>query len=241
MSFRRSCFYLFLAWAFLSWPWLSGTVQIPYDAKAHWYPHLSFLAQSLSAGQSPFWTPHIFAGSPELADPQSALFSWPLVLLAFLSPNPSPFLMDKAVFVSILFAGLCVLAYFKDKNLPLEGGCVAALTFMFGASMGWRIQHINMVFGLALLPFTLIMLDRAFQKLSFKYGLLAGLSAALILINRDQSSLLIIYFLFFYTFYKFFTHEKPLACFPFLLAASVLALLIVSLPILLSIYCLIAL
>jgi hypothetical protein len=60
-------------WLVLTWPWLSGAVTVPWDAKAHFYPQLVFLARSLHTGDSPFWTPNVFAGHPQIADPQSLL------------------------------------------------------------------------------------------------------------------------------------------------------------------------
>ena len=62
----------FYAVAFLvpASPWLSGVVTIPWDAKAQFFPQLSFLAQSLAHGESPLWTPYVFAGWPQIADPQ---------------------------------------------------------------------------------------------------------------------------------------------------------------------------
>ena len=57
-----------------AWPWLSGAVTIPWDAKAQFLPQLQFLARSLAEGQSPFWTPNVFAGWPQIADPQSLIF-----------------------------------------------------------------------------------------------------------------------------------------------------------------------
>ncbi|MCC2099942.1 MAG: hypothetical protein KDJ12_02340, partial [Hyphomicrobiales bacterium] len=62
-----------LVWLFLCWPWLSGRVTIPWDAKAHFYPQFAFLARALASGQSPFWTPNIFDGWPQIADPQSLI------------------------------------------------------------------------------------------------------------------------------------------------------------------------
>ena len=41
----------------IGWPWLSGQVTIPWDAKATFQPQIQFLAQSLANGQSPFWAP----------------------------------------------------------------------------------------------------------------------------------------------------------------------------------------
>ena len=72
----------------MSWPWLSGRLTIPWDAKAHFYPQLQFLAQSIHGGESPFWAPFVFSGSPQIADPQSLLASLPFVLLAVLDPSP---------------------------------------------------------------------------------------------------------------------------------------------------------
>ncbi len=62
-----------LAWVVLCWPWLSGSVTIPFDAKAHFQAQIQFLAQALHSGQSPFWNHNIFAGSPQIADPQSLI------------------------------------------------------------------------------------------------------------------------------------------------------------------------
>ena len=77
-----------LSWLALSWPWLSGAVTIPWDAKAHFHPQLQFLADSWHRGLSPFWTPYVFSGSPQIADPQSLIFSPPFALIAALNPIP---------------------------------------------------------------------------------------------------------------------------------------------------------
>ena len=66
----------------IGWPWLSGRVTIPWDAKAHFQPQIQFLAQSLARGQSPFWAPFVFSGHPQIADPQSMIFSPPFLALA---------------------------------------------------------------------------------------------------------------------------------------------------------------
>src|SRR5579862_4492858 len=78
-----------LAFAALAFPWLSGAVTIPWDAKSQFLPEEMFLARALATGQSPFWTPNIFAGWPQIADPQSLIFSPLHLALAALEPNPS--------------------------------------------------------------------------------------------------------------------------------------------------------
>ena len=79
-----------IAFLALAWPWLSGAVEIPYDAASQFYPQLAFLARSLATGQSPFWTPNIFAGWPQIADPQSLIFSPLHFIAALLVPQPKP-------------------------------------------------------------------------------------------------------------------------------------------------------
>ena len=88
-----------VAFLALGWPWLSGAVEIPYDAASQFYPQFAFMARSFATGQSPFWTPNFFAGWPQIADPQSLIFSSLHVVAALLVPNPSPRLFDALVFV----------------------------------------------------------------------------------------------------------------------------------------------
>src|SRR5262249_59803702 len=45
----------FIAFLVLAWPWLSGAVTIPWDAKAQFQPELQFLARSLHEGRPPLW------------------------------------------------------------------------------------------------------------------------------------------------------------------------------------------
>ena len=39
-----------IAFLALAWPWLSGAVEIPYDAASQFYPQLAFLARSFATG-----------------------------------------------------------------------------------------------------------------------------------------------------------------------------------------------
>src|SRR5690242_21794197 len=71
-----------LAWLILAWPWLSGEVTIPWDAKSQFFPQVQFLASSLARGEWPWWSPNVFAGWPQISDPQSLLFAPLYVLLA---------------------------------------------------------------------------------------------------------------------------------------------------------------
>jgi hypothetical protein len=183
-----------LAWAALSWPWLSGTVTIPYDAKALFQAELQFLANAIHQGQSPFWSPNVFGGMPQIADPQSLIFS-PMVLLALLAPHPSFHSLDVAVLALLALAGLAVLMFFRDRGWHPAGGIVAALAFAFGASAAWRIQHIGQIESFVFFAIALWLLARALDRSSMPYGIASGVAAALMLMQPDQVAFLAALFL----------------------------------------------
>jgi hypothetical protein len=184
-----------LAFLILAWPWLSGAVTIPWDAKAQFQPELQFLARSLHDGQAPFWTPNVFAGWPQIADPQSLIFSPLHVLLAAFTPAPSFRAADAVVFATLLLGGLGVILFFRDRGWHAAGALVAALAFAFGGAAAARIQHISEVMSLAYLPLALWLLARALERTSWRYGLLAGILGGLIAAGRDQVALLALYLL----------------------------------------------
>ena len=131
------------AFGVLAWPWLSGAVTIPWDAKSQFHPQLQFLAASLAKGESPAWAPHVFAGWPQIADPQSLIFSPPHFLLAWFDPAPSFRAADAVVFAMLLLGGIGVILFFRDRGWHAGGALVAALAFAFGGSAASRIQHIG--------------------------------------------------------------------------------------------------
>ena len=174
----------------LSWPWVGGSVTIPWDAKAHFFPQFSFLAQSLHSGQNPFWTPNVFTGWPQIADPQSLIFSPPFLLAALLESAPSFQLADGIVFAMLSAGGIGIMLFFADRGWHCAGALLAALAFAFGGSAAWRVQHIELVLSLAWFPLALWALARTLERGSALWGLAAGIFAAFMLLGRDQIAML---------------------------------------------------
>ena len=179
----------------LAWPWLSGAVTIPWDAKAQAYPQIVFLARALAAGDSPFWTPNVFGGFPQIADPQSQIFSPPFFLLALFNAAPSFRAVDGVVFGMLMLAGLALIAFFRDRGWHPAGALVAAFAFSFGGSAAWRLQHIGEVISLCWFALTLLALSRALSRSSLLYGFAAGVLAGFMALGRDQIALLCIFIL----------------------------------------------
>ena len=207
MSFQREPFgppgqlYAFAGLAFvagalvLAWPWLSGAVTIPWDAKAQAYPQIVFLARALAAGDSPFWAPNVFAGFPQIADPQSQIFSPPFFLLALFNAAPSFRAVDGVVFGMLILAGLALIAFFRDRGWHPAGALVTAFAFSFGGSAAWRLQHVGEVISLCWFALTLLALSRALKRSSLLYGLAAGILVGFMALGRDQIALLCIFIL----------------------------------------------
>ena len=183
-----ACVYL-TAWLVLSWPWLSGAVTIPYDAKALFQAQLQFLANALHSGQSPFWNPSSFVGMPQIADPQSLIFS-PAIILAYFEKIPSFWELDVYVLSMLALGGLAVLKFCQDKGWHPAGAAVAAITFAFGSSAAWRIQHISQIESLAFFAISLWLLARALDRSSLTYGALAGVAVGAMVVEPDQVALL---------------------------------------------------
>jgi hypothetical protein len=176
-------------WLALSSPWLFGSVTIPYDAKAHFQAQIQFLSTALHTGQSPFWAPHVFVGTPHIADPQSLIFS-PAFLLAYFEAVPTFQQLDTYVLILLGLGALSILKLFQDRGWHPAGGLVAAMAFAFGASAAWRIHHIGQIQSYVFFAVALWLLHRALNRSSAVWGAMAGLAAGLMLAEPNQVALL---------------------------------------------------
>src|SRR5262245_53254907 len=185
------------ALAFLppAWPWLSGAVTIPWDAKSQFFPQVQFLATSFARGEWPWWTPNVFAGWPEISDPQSLLFSPLHVLLAVTHAGISLRGFDAVTFIYLFLGAVGIILFFHDRGWHAGGALVAALAFAFGGSASARIQHTSQIISLAYLPLALWVLSRALERSSWRTGLAAGVLGGLMAVGRDQVALLSLYVL----------------------------------------------
>src|SRR5215472_1969833 len=158
------------ACAFLvpAWPWLSGAVTIPWDAKSQFFPQVQFLASSLARGEWPWWTPNVFVGWPQISDPQSLLFAPLYVLLAAFNAAVSLRAFDAVTFAYLFLGAVGIILLFHERGWHAGGALVAAMAFALGGSASARIQHTGQIVSLAYLPLALWLVARALERSSWR-------------------------------------------------------------------------
>jgi hypothetical protein len=226
-----------LAFLVPAWPWLSGAVTVPYDAKSTFLPPVEFMAHAFATGQSPFWMPNVYAGWPNIADPQSMLLSPLHVLLALASAAPGFRANDAVTFAYLFLGGIGLILFFRDRGWHAAGALVAALAFAFGGAASARLQHTGQIMSLAYLPIALWLLSRALDRASARWGVLAGIAGALIVLGRDQVALLEVYLLAGFVFAHWCGvgwRTRVRASVKPLVAGGIVGVLIIALPILLT-------
>ena len=227
-----------LAFLLPAWPWLSGAVTIPWDAKSQFFPQVQFLATSFARGEWPWWTPNVFAGWPEISDPQSLLFSPLHVLLALFNSAISLRAVDAVTFAYLFLGGVGIILFFHDRGWHPGGALVAALAFALGGAASARIQHTGQVVSLVYLALTLWLLARALDRSSWRAGVAAGVVGGLMAIDRDQVALLSLYVLAGYVLAHWLSGEKPFerirASVKPLAAGAVAGILVAAVPVLMT-------
>jgi hypothetical protein len=210
-----------LAFLVPTWPWLWGTVTIPWDAKSQFFPQVQFLASALHHGESPWWTPNVFAGWPQISDPQSLLFSPLHVLLAVFNSAIGLRAFDAVTFAYLFLGGVGVILFFRDRGWHVGGAFVAAMAFALGGSANGRIQHTGQLISLCYLPLILWLLARALERgslagqtralaSSWRPAIAAGVLSGLMAIGRDQVALLSLYVLAGFVLAYWLSGEHPL-------------------------------
>jgi hypothetical protein len=227
-----------LAFLLPAWPWLSGAVTIPWDAKSQFFPQVQFLASSLARGEWPWWSPNVFAGWVQVSDPQSLLFSPLHVLLAAFNSAVSLRAFDAVTFAYLFLGGVGIILFFRDRGWHAGGALVAAMAFALAGSANARMQHTGQIISLAYLPLVLWLVARALERSSWRAGLAAGALAGLMAIGRDQVALLSLYVLAGFVLAHWLGGTQPLvrlrASIKPLAAAAVSAAVVAAVPVMMT-------
>ena len=158
------------------------------DLLLYFYPLRDFAAAAVRDGRIPLWNPYSFMGAPFLANPQTAVFYPPNVLLSWL-PVERAVSLNIVAHLAIAALGAFAMARRAFSMTPLAAVCTGA-AFGLGGYLGAQIEHLNQVQVLAWMPLVLtavlLPIDSA-RALLRRAALLAALLALQITAGHTQS------------------------------------------------------
>jgi len=171
--------------------WLLTDTVVPWDSKNHFYAMFRFVADALQHGEFPLWNPYHFGGSPAIADPQSLLFTPSMLLFALVAPHASMQLFDGVIFAHLLAGGLGMLCVARARGWHPAAAVLSAMIFMLGGAAASRLQHTGMIISYSFFPWALWTLDRALERISYRWAALFSVFACLMAFGRDQVAFLL--------------------------------------------------
>ncbi|WP_109123612.1 YfhO family protein [Dyella sp. C11] len=190
--FRRLFGVLLAAWVVLYLPLLIGHRVLPWDAMDEFYPTVFFNAHSLHHGVAPWWNPSIYAGYPQIADPQGMLFS-PLMMAWMLLPSsPGATWFAWAVLLHMLLGATAMLALLRQWGGSAFGSLMGALVFMGGGVAASRMEHVPIVLAYAYAPVALWTIAYFLAAPTWRRGALLGVAVGALLTQLVQLTYLLI-------------------------------------------------
>lgn len=188
-------------------------------------PWKHFTIETYKKGQIPFWNPNSFAGTPHLANIQSAVLS-PFNLLFFVLPFVDAW--SIMILLQPLLAAIFTYLLLRELKVSRLGSVVSAVTYMFSGFIVVWMAYGTLAMAILFLPLALFAIEKAYNKLSFLPLLLLTMSIPLSFFSGHfQISLYFLVYCFAYFLFKFFvTKNKKTSL---LLAVCLLAGLLISL------------
>ncbi|MCD6290762.1 MAG: YfhO family protein [Anaerolineae bacterium] len=181
------------------WRVVSGQAYMPADGgdlASFLYPMYRFAAQTLRSGHLPLWNPHLYGGTPFIADPQNGLL-YPINLLTFLLlPHITYRTMEGLSLFHFWWMGTG--AYFLFRELPRNrrlsrwAALAGALAVTFSDPMLVHFGNLNLIAVGSWLPWTLWAFRRSEARSSWRWTIISGLLLGIgTLAGHPQMSLFI--------------------------------------------------
>ncbi|MFH1562063.1 MAG: YfhO family protein [Nitrospirota bacterium] len=137
------------------------------DIHRYFYPIRCFTATAIKEGFLPLWNPYLFAGIPNLAALQPAVF-YPVSILPYLFP----FFLGIKLFIIVHFflAGIFTYLLMRHLKVSKTGALVSAITYGFG---GFLLSVVDMLTTLSAATWTPVIFLCYFKALGsdLKYGI----------------------------------------------------------------------
>jgi len=138
------------------------------------------LADGFRSGRLPLWDPHVMAGFPMLAEPQSAVFYPPTWLCVLLSAGR---FWTWSAWVHLIFAGVFAQRWLElGLGLNRWSGLAGALIYMMSGYISGHVLagHVNYVWAYPWIPALLWRLERFLGGPTLRRGLVLSVVLALL-------------------------------------------------------------
>lgn len=136
-----------------------GLIPAGYDTNVYFYPLREYFAWSISQGRLPLWNPYLFAGSPYLANPQTAVF-YPGTWLFAAMWVPSAYALN---IVGHVVLGAVGIYAFSRAILAVDpiGGAAAGFAFAISGVVTGHYGHLNQISVIAWIPWAMLAAARS--------------------------------------------------------------------------------
>jgi hypothetical protein len=182
---------IFAVWLLAAGQRIVTGVVVPWDSKNQFYAFFRFLALAFHSGELPFWNPFHYAGHPSVADPQSLIFAPAFLVWALFDASPSLRTFDLLVAAHLLVGGLTVAVMGWRDRWPAVACILAAVLFMYGGAAAGRLQHPGFILAYGMFPPALLLLKLALERRSMLMAAAFAVVASVLVLNRNQISLLL--------------------------------------------------
>lgn len=187
------------------YPQFHGPVKNPAlsDVVTQIFPWKHLVIGAYMSGHLPVWNQHSFAGSPLIANYQSAAFS-PLNLLFFILPFIDAW--SLLVLLQPLLAGIGTYFFVSSLTKEKLAGALSGIVFMFCGFITVWMEYGTLSYAASMLPWVLFSIEKIQQKQTWLWTILGGIFLAIsYLAGHFQTSL---YVSIFSCAYAVFCKEK---------------------------------
>jgi hypothetical protein len=177
----------FLTGGFFWRPLAESATKMPAgggDFASFYFPTYTYVAEQIKNHTIPLWNPHLFAGMPQAADVQTALF-YPLNWILFLFVNVDYGSLEWLLIAHYWLASVFTYLFLRDVGLRRLGALVGAVAFAFCGFMVAHFGHLPMVPVATWIPLLLLALRRARLEpgwAGWGWSIAAGLCTAMSLL-----------------------------------------------------------
>ncbi len=166
------------------------------DVTTQIYPWKHLAIQIWKSGQIPLWNPYSFAGTPLLANYQSAVLS-PFNILFFIFPFVDGW--SLLVLLQPFLAGLFTYAFVRALRRSEVASLISAVSFMFCGFMTSWMSYATLGYAILPLPLALYAIEKYHLTKKIKFLILLSLSIPLSFFSGHFQ--ISIYFLLFTALY----------------------------------------